>query len=1192
MAGIRTDRLPQRYGGPSLVAAASALMLLPENASRHVRLYRLAAAGMALPDHGEQSISPSALRSLLKNEELSGINIQQQEDQYSEVLVQSVTFAGGPYLVSGGSGEHSLADLESLIEASFRSDWMPAGLRTPAFQLVRGLLTVSDLVLSRAGLTRGTRPAGSPRTPIAVPGAAGLAHLETATFISHETLATHGPWLEMVVDTLALDPSQLADPCSGDYMDDRLFVTPFLRLPGGYRVVLPLDLAICIRFHLLRFVMQDGQLEEFGRQWGDAVLRRHARAVTGTPLVPIESTDIVRRYIAKVDDKRAVHVILATDPLTDWEPTVWGHYDTQPVLERIAELVDPQARKGYSDSEELVHLVVTDSPGRAAFWGLREVSGADPLVTCRSDDLEVILHSEPDGLLGLLLFAQATRNRPGSSVSLSVLDEFSSYQEYGKSFYMSDDQPPDVMFFNPGDGLQERLRFATETDRHGVILPRGRQPIVQVQRRYDLDAPEIYIALPNTDFIGCVVELDSHNVFVSLDVHDGDFFGFELELLDCVTYWIRECAVSANLRPSEDNADIVLVVNDAKSWLSMAEASPDLPIEVEEANGFFNLHFSPSFSLALQDKSNRAERGLVSLLLRVIFSVPVSELQQHLEAIAPEGPKRMLNVFDQGRHPDMLAAELPAPLTGHGQVSAQLLDNLGEWLRAPAGGGWERGVVAKEDRTKVLNSAVSHLFDELKAELSRYEETDLLNFLVLQNEALTFHARRNSTLLRSRLACFGERSSTVSELVEDRKEFSAAHRANRFLLEYLSAVPPGGSRTIGVLDYYRLLSVAREIIERATVSDFLQYGLADFEVSILESGRLGVSRDDRVTKAIDAYGNSSGMRSVKEALGDVAPGLVRSHGDSFIESSNSAMKAEFGFTLSELREVCGGLLDLSTADGVTRIARNEAVLSISRERAIAASTVSVVIAAIELTRQDSFEAIGRDARPWRFGRDRSYLRRPLVLQGQELVFGFRSVYRLGIYWSEMLLSGRLQARARTDEMKGFISKVRSEINNEFAHSVAGRLTELGMTTRVSVKKIGKRRIVDDLGQDLGDIDVLAVHPASRTIFAVEAKDFEVARTPVEMANELDKLFGGRSTKKSTTELHQRRVDWIVRHASETASSFYSGPVRDKWRVVGAIVTSEPLIAPLVSSSPFPVVAFEDLSISALTARHAPKRSRR
>ncbi len=414
----------------------------------------------------------------------------------------------------------------------------------------------------------------------------------------------------------------------------------------------------------------------------------------------------------------------------------------------------------------------------------------------------------------------------------------------------------------------------------------------------------------------------------------------------------------------------------------------------------------------------------------------------------------------------------------------------------------------------------------------------------------------------------------------------------------MAAQPPTGTRTIEVLDYYRVLGMASEIIDRATISDFLHYGLADFEVSILDSGRLGVSRDEPVTAAMETYAANSGMRSVRDALNDEA----RDGEDDFdvvsiVARSDEAMRAEFGFTLTELREVCGGLLDLATADQVTRIGQSVAISEIASKRDISEDIVSAVLGGITLTQRSSFLDIGQDAWPWRFNRDMSYVRRPLVLQGNELVFGFRSIYRLGPYWVDNLLSGRLQGRAKTSEMQRCISEVRGKINDAFARSVAARLQHLGMTTRVSVNKIGKHRIVDSSGNDLGDIDVLATHAESRSILAVEAKDFEIARTPVEIANELEKLFSGKKGKKSTIELHGKRIDWLRQHLDEVALSLGANGGTAPWRVIGAVVTSDPLITPLVSSSTLPVIPFDDLALDVLdltpsSARRSPNHKRR
>src|SRR4029453_16479498 len=114
---------------------------------------------------------------------------------------------------------------------------------------------------------------------------------------------------------------------------------------------------------------------------------------------PLGAKRPMSRYLLKIDSKRDVHVVLATDPLVNRQLEVWGSYDTGAALDHIGDLVSPSLRGTYSSAEELLHLVITDSPARAAFWGVPNVDGADPMLIARADDLEIMLHQEPDGLL-------------------------------------------------------------------------------------------------------------------------------------------------------------------------------------------------------------------------------------------------------------------------------------------------------------------------------------------------------------------------------------------------------------------------------------------------------------------------------------------------------------------------------------------------------------------------------------------------------------------------------------------------------------------------------------------------------------------------------------------------------------------------------------------------------------------------
>ncbi|MEP9364359.1 hypothetical protein ABLE68_15435 [Nocardioides sp. CN2-186] len=1149
---------------------------------------------MAIADDSRNPLSSSMVRTLLKRDDIGGSRITREEDPYSEILIQSVSFFGGEYLVSPGSGENTVSDVENLADAAFREDWMPTEVRVLMRQLIQGLLTVSNLVLTRAGLTRGTRPGRSPRTPVDVPSASRLEELARAAFVSHEDLEAHGSWLHMVVDTFALDPGELVEPCDDDVLEDRLLEMPFLRLQDGYQVAVPVDLLLTIRHHLLRFAYQEGQLDELGKRYRNAAVRRVERLLPRDAERRVLSEDeSMNRFLFALDPATDLHVIAATDPLADWTPEkVWGMYDTHAVLNRIGRLLEPGERSAYSSAETVLHLVITDSPGRSSFWGVPNVDGADPVLMSRADDLEVMLHREPDGALGLLYFAEAVDRRPGDSMSTNILDEYTTYEDNEKSFYFSDDGPPNFVLFQTGDGYFEREKFFEETDRHGVEAPVPGRPMVQAKRRYNRDTPEIFVIESSASYIGYVVEVGTVAVFVSPDMNDEPSPDVAALLLECVSFWVRECMVVGAMTPRSRRSHLVVSPGPASAWRRNVGASAEHPIVATRGEGTLTLRFTDQFTAQLQEESNIAERHLVTALLTGLFEVDASAAPSLVDLVAPLGPKRMLNAFNEDNAPDMRAERLPAPLTGHEQVTAQILDELGEWLRHPNGAGLVVGPLTGDDRSEALNKAVSHLFKLLEIDVARYDQQALLDYLVAQNEALVYFVNYNARMLRSRLACFGADAETTKELVKHRSESATAHRANRFLIEYVAAQPPDGDRVPTTRDYYQLLGVAREIIDRGTASDFLHYKLADFDVSILESGRLGMNRDEPVDHAIKAYAEAAGVRAIRTAIAPSTDGSTTASGPDIVSESAGAMRSEYGFTLADLREVCGGLLDLGTADQVTRIARPDALSDVATNRSLDPEVVETVLHAITLTPREDFMSIGPDAVPWRFNRNMSYVRRPLVLQGEHLVFGFRSVLNTGPYWYTSLTSGRLQASAKTQAMKAYVSEARGRINDAYAADVAQRLRDLGVTAELAVDKIGGTRIADADGLDLGDIDVLAWHPDTRTVVAIEAKDFEIARTPAEMSHEVVKLFAGKQGKKperSTVEKHRRRIEWLGANLARVLTHFGVDGNADDCSVVGVVVTSDPLVSPLIETSPVPVLAFADLDLDVLGLRRRRER---
>ena len=126
------------------------------------------------------------------------------------------------------------------------------------------------------------------------------------------------------------------------------------------------------------------------------------------------------------------------------------------------------------------------------------------------------------------------------------------------------------------------------------------------------------------------------------------------------------------------------------------------------------------------------------------------------------------------------------------------------------------------------------------------------------------------------------------------------------------------------------------------------------------------------------------------------------------------------------------------------------------------------------------------------------------------------------------------------------------------------------------------------GADLGDIDAIALDPASRTIIVAEAKDFELARTPAELANEAEHLLAG---DKSAVSRLSRRATWVQSHLSLVLRHFGVGVNATGWRVLPVVVTSRRLVSPRVLEASVPVRARADLSMWVSQQRSQQRRRR-
>ncbi len=283
----------------------------------------------------------------------------------------------------------------------------------------------------------------------------------------------------------------------------------------------------------------------------------------------------------------------------------------------------------------------------------------------------------------------------------------------------------------------------------------------------------------------------------------------------------------------------------------------------------------------LLSDTNVADRQLLAALVQALTppDVAPAPLAGIVDNLAPAGLKRMVRVVGSS---DVLMRPVMVPVrTVEPAVTAAVLDDLGQWL---AGQGMADSPVPDDKRTDVLAEVVEYYFGRLTQAVAGLSPDGLMEFLVLQDEALLQDAAIRGQSLPSRLACFGAESVLAQDLLAEESKNIEASVASRFLVEYVAAVPSGGDRAIDLMVYDDLLAVAAELISRGTLSDAIRYGFSQVRVSRLPSGRLGVSRGDRYGAGVRELAQVEAEARHAMAMGaglagNVAPAEAREPGE-------------------------------------------------------------------------------------------------------------------------------------------------------------------------------------------------------------------------------------------------------------------------------------------------------------------------
>ncbi|MGH3070797.1 MAG: hypothetical protein ACRDNB_00840 [Gaiellaceae bacterium] len=1197
-----------------VLAAVAGLQLMPENVNALFRLE--AAAGLAAtadPSDGGGALPDAAAIAWVNRPVFTG-----PVDPFNNVFTDEFLFHYGSFTVFPGLRQEAFYIVRMLARALHSRGDLPVQFFQPAQDMAAATLMIGDAVAREARLHRGVEPEPRPDT-YAVAPAARLAGLKEAVSFTAEELAR---WLApLTVDALARLVQTL--PVSADVALPAMtpLHRPILRSGDSYVVAAPHYLLPAFVHALLGLARERDQLESVASRFRDLV---YGSVLQSALYLGWDEVDMAlpaltafeaHESVFIFDRDKLAHVLVLTDDLGSFDDDPNSAWDAQAlapaVEERLNEVRDhllglPQ------QPDQVLQLVIFQGLDRPTLFALEDGAERSPRLVLTGAELETIALLDGGRRLLLWKYARARQMflERTQAVGGDELDLFNLYRSNDDSFYLFDEALPDVGLVLPEGVGALRREVQRKRDVHGAPYVNG--ALVEVMLSQQQREIPIYMPMPVPPGERRALLVEGYElpvwIFSPAELPDARYGVRYAQIVEALAYWmwrftpsIAALAESVEARCRQLWLEVELVPDDA--WFggpnAIAGAGADGVIAcIATGPCRLTVRLRPGFLDLVNRDDNEGERELMRRVLRGLVAVEAhgrddgellddAAVEAAVDLHAPRGLRKVIVLLDASADPTLDDRSLPPARFVQGHDEAEAMDALGEYLLEERG--LPVGPIEAERRTEVLNAAVVFHLRQLEELVATLSPEGLVEWLVLANEALVTDFNRMRLEIPTKDACYGDVGNIHEQLAERLPKLSTAGVASRFLIEYVAARPPEGTRAMSQALYDQLLGIAAQLHNRGYFSDLIHFNLEDAPVSVLPSRRLGVGRETRFMEGRDAFLQQFSRGEVARSV-DRFPRLWRRDepGEApDVSDYDAALEEELGVTFTDMEAIYGAL----AGAGYTRETEPKVALvadlldELEQDLGWPRERVELAFDLLALRPRTHFAPPGdpfrpEDVYPWRFNRALSYVRRPLIVRptaaGDEVVWGVRHLYSAHQYFGRLIIDGYLKAESTA--MRALIGRLRDEDGRQFNKSV----TELfepqqGLIVRSQVKKIGHLRIERQRGEDLGDIDVLVADRAARRIRAVEAKDLAIARTPAELSNELDETFRSSDTKQAAIDRHVERVAWLRDHLREVLDWLGLGAEEPTaWTVEGLVVLDIEMMGPYLTDPPLRVITYREL----------------
>lgn len=1200
------------YNVADLILKLSALRLLPENGEKVIRLDLFLHVASSLTNSSVKKITRDKLFSILNCTRVTESFFKLQEDPSTSIFCEEISFYGGGYRVFPGYYSAITYQLKNTFYAisENRNSFLSNELKRELVTYVMFVLNLSEAIAIRADIKRNTDIKYSKN--IFIPDERKLSDLSLSLIYKQSELEALANEIGVHFDNINWLFSKIDSSNIENYKIESgpLILAPIFSHNGYYVVTDPSSLLNALRNKILDVVYANNLQDQFNESYITTVWENTRESLIRLGFdqrTYIEATKVNKEpFIFDTfrfdEDKLAFVFLLFDDRKNERTSSVNVNLsDYKPKIDWVIDLI-------YSVDQapnDLFFLYVTSNYERSIMF---EASFPEyKSLMLSAENLECISYLETKKELFLYKFAIA-RDRATSLIQLVSFDKLSEYnlfKKHNSSFYLTDDGNPSFTIVSDDHSRSSRMEMKTRTDIHSVYIPL-KNAFVEVMLMHEQDFP-LYAPVyypHNTEFL-----IESFLVPIWLyskhleDYSNYDFRRLVIEMMDNLAYWIIELKPSLEkyLTPAQIDQYLFIEVSFDKkvNWDNLSNAalkSSDWAFRIEsKLPNTISFLFGAGLNRILATADNSGEREIISSFLKVLLGSILKDklnlelLETEIAKITnrhmPLGKKKKIGVYDTSKIPELNPLDITNPRVIDEIDTNLLLDELGAFIVEKQ---LKIGENYNDHYQFIRDQVVPFYIAKLTNELKKYNKKNLLDYLIKQNESLTREKILHEIQLPMRIE-IANKETVLDDFKSSYSRIIQSSPACRFLIEYSLGTKIQGIKQLSNFDYEKLLAVSNEIIHWGFIGDLLKFNLTDIKLTLLKSNRLYVESDD-YNKAYEIFNNQLSDYNIEKFNSEFASYWVekkettRTDEDKSFVEFDREFKAEYGFTLSNLIEFERRIFKYCHEKNTSIITIEGNEFKKLFEDIISSDTLENLLSMWVITERDSFFEVPKlklepyNFYPWRFNRQYSYIRRPILSISIEnklhYKIGLRHLKLAVDNFTALLRNNRLVNKLKNQNLKKILSDFASISNIYFVKKVKMIFeNQLNYVVYENVRKIGKIKIMAVNGNDLGDIDVLVIDKTKHKILFIECKDLLLSRTPYEMHSELTKVF---SSDNSQMDKHLSRLEWGTQNIKFIIQHFHLD-IRQKWKIKAYFVSSIPLFSPLIKKiKNIQYLTFEDL----------------